>query len=138
MSYQLPAGLTVGGDYYRQEWAKVEPMWRGRYAYENSEYLMCGVEYVPSRRLSDPYLKKVAYRAGFRYGRLPLLTSGGGQLKEYVLTVGCGLPFFSFLARVDMAYEFVSRGSLASDPARERSHRLLITVTGAERWFQRQ
>ncbi|MBC7185597.1 MAG: hypothetical protein H5U38_01035, partial [Calditrichaeota bacterium] len=64
VAYQWPFGLTVGGDYYRQEWKEVVPLWEGRYAYANSSYLMIGSEFVPSRRLTDPYLKKVAYRAG--------------------------------------------------------------------------
>jgi hypothetical protein len=138
VTYQWPFGLTVGGDYYRQQWKDVVPIWEARYAYANSAYLMIGSEFVPSRRLTDPYLKKVAYRAGFRYGRLPLLTGDGRQLREYVFTIGCGLPFFSFLGRVDVAYEWAFRGSLPQDPVEERMHRLLISVAGAERWFQRQ
>ncbi|MGQ9853900.1 MAG: hypothetical protein ACUVTG_10925, partial [Candidatus Oleimicrobiaceae bacterium] len=138
VTYQTPAGLSVGGDYYRQQWAGVEPVWEGRYGYANGEFLMLGAEYLPSRKPLDPYFKKVAYRAGARYGRLPLVTGDGNQLKEYVLTLGLGMPFFSFLGRLDVAYEWVLRGALPSDPARERTHRLLISLGGAERWFQHQ
>lgn len=138
VTYQALAGLSVGGDYYRQQWAGVEPVWEGRYGYANGEFLMLGAEYLPSRKPLDPYFKKVAYRAGARYGRLPLVTGDGNQLKEYALTLGLGMPFFSFLGRLDVAYEWVLRGALPSHPARERTHRLLISLGGAERWFQRQ
>ncbi len=138
VSYQSPAGLTVAADYYRQHWGSVESSPRARFSYTDVGYAMAGVEYLPSRKLSAPYFKKVAYRAGFRFGHVPVQTASGHAPKEYACTVGCGLPFFSFLGRVDVTYEVVFRGSLAVDPARERVHRVLVSLGGAERWFQRQ
>ncbi|MDZ7338235.1 MAG: hypothetical protein ONB30_06840 [candidate division KSB1 bacterium] len=137
-SYQWPFGLTLAVDYYRQEWGAVERSPDQRYSCADAAFLMVGVEYVPSRKLSDPYLRKVAYRAGFRYGHVPVLTSGDRRPTEYVFTTGLGFPFFSFLGRVDLTYELILRGSESVDPARERVHRVLIGLGGAERWFQRQ
>lgn len=137
VSYQWPMGLTVGADYYRQEWGAVGGSSGGRFPYADAAFVMLGAEYVPSRRLTDPYPKKISYRAGVRYGHVPLLTAEGHSPREYAFTVGWGLPFFSFLGRVDVAYEFILRGSLGSDPAEERVQRLLLSLGGAERWFQR-
>ena len=137
-TYEMNNRFTVGADYQSQSWKNVESTVSTTWKYRNSHYLAMGAQFKPSNKPNDDYFKRVAYRVGFRIQDLQFNDTEGDKIREMVGTVGFSLPFFIGFGRIDVALEYGRRGSLETNPVEETFGRLLVTVVGSERWFQRR
>lgn len=125
---QLQAGLfyqtsrwTLGLDYVYQGWGSrnslteftgvtavgVEPF---EVAYTDTHTIKAGVEFVPNRSDVRHFLKRLAYRAGVRYGDYNQ-TFGGHRLSQYAVTCGVGIPVKLWaVSGIDIGFEYGRRG----------------------------
>lgn len=144
-----PASLGVGAsyriskvvlalDYYNQFWSN--------YSVENAEYSQLnnywriggGIEYQDTMAPHAPYIRRLIFRLGAYYARLPFRSSTNESVDERFVSAGLGLPFLKNRGRVDLALEYGQRGSLQQDPYQENIVRISCSITGGELWFQRR
>lgn len=96
-----------------------------------------GMEYVDSKDFLDSYVRRIAYRIGASYAKLPFVDTQGVQASEMFASVGFGFPFNRNLGRIDIAIEYGERWSAEAYPYSEELLRISASVTSAEKWFQR-
>ena len=86
-------------------------------AYTNTNSVKMGFEYIPSRYDVRHFLKRWAYRAGFRYGNFNQ-TYNGEKLTEYAVTAGFGIPMtrrILAISAIDVGFEYGRRGYNVAD-----------------------
>lgn len=128
----LPHQLSVGAFYQTVRWKigldYVYQNWGGRnkttestgvsgadqssykVAYTNTNTVKFGVEYIPNYYDTRKFLKRWAYRAGFRYGTFNQ-TYNNNKIDEYAVTLGVGIPVKIFSASsIDFGVEYGRRG----------------------------
>ena len=130
----IPHQLTLGVAYQSPKWTLIFDYvyqdWGGRnsgsvftgvsgadktsyeVAYTNTNTVKFGAEYIPSRYDARHFMKRWAYRAGFRYGQYNQ-TYNGEKLSELAVTCGVGVPMtrrFLAISAIDVGFEFGSRG----------------------------
>ena len=111
--------FTAGFDYQYQNWggdnSLVESADGGLdVRYTNTHTYKVGFEYTPNRFDVRSYLRRVAYRVGFRYGNY-YQTYGGKRLDQYAVTAGFGFPLrFLGSTSIDAGVEIGGLGTLAS------------------------
>lgn len=138
VGYQPSSQWQFAADYRFQRWGNVEQSKRLGATLTDSYEFGAGVEWVPSRNPIDSYFKRIAYRAGATFSRLPYQEPAGQEVAEKVVTAGLGFPYRLGASRLDVAVEYGKRGSLGNNPAEETLFRFSIAASGAERWFMRR
>lgn len=127
----------LAADYRMQRWGDVPSNLDLGAALEDSREIGVGFEFTDSRNLLDSYFKRVSYRAGVNFSKLPYEDPVGHSISEWLVSSGLGFPFRHGVGRIDMAFEFGKRGNLDSNTAAESIYRLSFSINGAERWFAR-
>lgn len=146
MNYPLSAGIgaaltlpkiLLAVDFYMQDWDQFEI--DGKTVEDVSDFwrLSLGGEYLDSKEYLTSYSRRIAYRIGASYAKLPALDLFGEQTAEILGSVGCGFPFSKNAGRLDLAIEFGKRSSSSLFLYSENIYRLSVSVTNAEKWFQR-
>jgi len=136
--YRAGSKWQLAAEYRMQRWGSVPDNLDLGAALGNSRDIGLGFEFTPSRNLIDGYLKRISYRAGATFSKLPYEDPVGHSISEWVMTSGFGFPFRHGTGRIDMAFEFGKRGDLDSNIAAESIMRLSFSINGAERWFARK
>lgn len=137
VGFQPNSKWQFAADYRVQRWRDVEPRKSLGATLTNSQQFGAGLEWVPSRNPLDNYLKRIAFRAGATFSRLPYQDPAGRDVAERVVTAGLGLPYRRGHSRLDVAIEYGKRGDLIDNPAEETIFRFSISASAAERWFVR-
>jgi len=143
MSFGVGVGFRPGSkwqlaaDYQMQRWGSVPDGLSVGAALRDSREFGAGFEYTASRNPLSGYLKRISYRAGVNFSRLPYEDPVGSSISEWVITSGLGLPFRLGTGRIDLAFEIGKRGTLDRNIAEESIMRFSFSINGAERWFAR-
>ena len=95
-----------------------------------------GAEFVPDRRDTRYYLKKVAYRAGLFYNN-EYYTVGGNRIDAKGITIGATFPVFNMFNSLTVAFDFGQRGSLSNSLVRENYFNVSVAVNLYDRWFRK-
>jgi hypothetical protein len=144
-SFTLPirtgAGVTLGKD---GKWvAGADFLWQNweEYTYYgNSDSLAnrwniaVGGEYIPNARSISSYFQKVAYRAGFHYGKTPLNLKGN-HIDEVGISFGLGLPIKKSKSTVNLSAVIGKKGTTQYNLIRENFIRFTVGVNVLENWF---
>ncbi|MCK5738458.1 hypothetical protein KAH55_04720 [bacterium] len=134
----LDKKLQVLGEYYQQPFSETEfsssqvPM-----SYNDYERLSFGVQYVGSEKRFASFWEKIPVRLGYYKKQQHIVYGNSGILNEQALTFGVGLPFYFMSGRVDIGCAIGKRGELSSNPVEENFFNLMVSISGAERWFYR-
>jgi hypothetical protein len=134
--------LTLGAEYSVTNWSQFN--WPGQSEQLlNTQSYKAGFQYTPSNRSdvllhSQPYFKKLFYRAGLRYSTLPVPFSP--QVTEAVLTFGVGMPIGFIYPRrnyniLNLALEVGSRGN--QNLLQENFVNVVIGLSLNDLWFIR-
>ena len=100
-------------------------------AYTNTSMVKVGVEYTPNYYDVRRFMKRWAYRAGFRYGTYNQ-TYDGNKIGEYAVTLGVGVPVkFLGSSTIDVGVEYGRRGYNLS------GFSLFAGAENGEYWFRR-
>jgi hypothetical protein len=144
-SFTLPirtgAGVTLGkegkwvagADFLWQNWEEYT-------YYGNSDSLAnrwkiaAGGEYIPNARSVGSYFQKVAYRAGFHYGKTPLNLKGN-HIDEIGISFGLGLPIKKSKSTVNLSAVIGKKGTTQYNLIRENFIRFTVGVNVVENWF---
>ena len=113
-NYQNPK-LMVAFDYSYQNWGArntgSEIISDGfEVTYTDTHTVKFGAEYTPNLYDVRSYMRRVRYRAGFRYGDY-YQAFQGHKIGQYAITFGLGFPIkFMGMSSVDIGFEYGSRG----------------------------
>jgi len=129
--------LLCAADFYTEQWSRSQfggsldlPL------YDYRRYSV-GLEWTPPPNASGPYYRRLFYRVGLCYETPYYPGFENERLTQYFLSFGLGLPFAGNRGRWDVALIIGKRGSLPRNVFTENIFRLVISVTGGERWFVR-
>lgn len=127
---QIAAGIfyrtpkwAIGVDYVYQNWGSSngsremtgstgtgDAVHAYEVAYANTSTVKAGIEYTPNRYDIRSFLRRVSYRAGFRYGDYNQ-TFDGNRLSQWAVTAGFGIPVKLWaVSSIDVGVEFGRRG----------------------------
>jgi hypothetical protein len=136
--WQVANRLFLGVEWLRQQWdafringmaaPSINGVWRAA----------VGTEWQPVDAPAEPYLNRLAFRLGFSAGRMYVVDSRGGDVLEWMATVGIGFPMAYSASRLDVALGFGRRGNRADNGFDENVFRLTVSASVAEKWFQRR
>jgi hypothetical protein len=117
-------------------WASINNMPWGSSHYRNSLDLSVGAEWTPGAWDNDNFFRRMQYRFGLRRESSYILSENNG-VDVYTVTGGIGYPFRQGLNRLDLGFEFGSRGSVNSNGGQENTFKLRLGLNLGESWFQR-
>ncbi len=106
-------------------------------AYENSQKYVLGGYFIPQYNSYDSYLKRVTYRAGFRYETTGLVISDV-SIKDYAGSVGVGLPLGGMASNLNIGFEYGQRGTIKNNLVRETYANIIIGLSLNDKWFQKR
>ena len=156
--YRTPK-WAFGGDYTYQNWGSSNSRSEmtgttgsgdNTYAYEvaytNTSTIKAGVEFTPNRYDIRNFMKRMSYRAGFRYGSHNQ-TYNGDRLSQWAVTAGMGIPVKLWaVSAIDVGVEFGRRGYNIADRlglVRQQYFKIAVGFTlfagqeNGEYWFMR-
>ena len=127
--------LVVAADVYTQNWNNFK-----YYDYHPAEIVNnlragLGFEFTPSKRIEDPYYKRVSYRLGASY-TMDNLKLNGEQIKSYGLNAGLSLPISRF-NELDLVFNYQSKGKSSNGLILDKVFRVGATINIGELWFIR-
>ncbi len=133
ISYRYNDQLTVGFDYYQQDWTNTT-FFNSSEPLTNSNHIHAGAEYVPDRAALRGYHNRMAFRVGgyFEHSYLQLQDE---QLKDYGISFGVGLPLRNTRSTFNLAFYAGRRGTLENNLIRENYMFLSFSVTLYDFWF---
>lgn len=133
----------VGVDFSMQQWGDFgayqvdnEDGVRDNDDLQNAYTIAVGGQIIPDATSVNSYLKRVAYRAGFRYSMTPFHVNDT-QIPDLALTFGFSLPM-SNLSSLNLSFEAGTRGTTDTNLIRENYFRAGMGISFNDRWFIRR
>lgn len=156
--YQTPK-WSFGVDYVYQNWGSSngnaemtgttgsgENTYNYEVAYTNTSTVKAGVEFTPNRYDVRNFLKRLSYRAGFRYGTYNQ-SYDGNKLSQWAVTAGFGIPVKLWaVSAIDVGLEYGRRGYNVAERlglVRQQYFKIAVGFTlfagqeNGEYWFMR-
>jgi hypothetical protein len=133
----LGRSAVVGIEYSEQPWNRLT--WNGAAVpgMENQRSFSAGGEFFSSKDPAAPYLRKMAYRAGFLAQPFFSRDVNGNAISEWWTTLGLGFPMASGISQIDAALAYGQRGSPGTNTFSEKMFKLVVSITVSERWMNR-
>lgn len=143
----LPYRLIVGAsfsihnkylftfDYLFQPWSEYSLAGRKSSFLRNSYKMSSGFEFRPEKSTSQSFWEQIIWRAGLSLEQTQYQIKGQG-INEYSVMGGFSLPL-SYQNTVDIAIQYLIRGTKDSNLFQERIIRLSAGVSLGELWFIR-
>lgn len=125
----------LAADYATQAWSTMEFRGQTPSGIRNSWFAGVGVERLPAREAGVPVFDRVAYRFGFKYESTYHNPDGNG-INYWAVTGGLGIPVSSS-ARLNLAVEYGSRGTTATQLIQDKILRFSASLSISEQWFVR-
>lgn len=95
-----------------------------------------GSEFTPDPSALGSYLKRMTYRTGVSYDKLPYLINGT-TIKDFGINFGFSMPV-SRLSSLDFAVKVGKRGNLNDNTIEENYFKIYFGVTFNDQWFIRR
>ncbi|MBD1397474.1 hypothetical protein H9Q13_09875 [Pontibacter sp. JH31] len=138
LSYDNGANLTVGAEFFTQDWSDYRNL-DGDQELGNSYKVNLGAEYTPNANAIDSYFKRITYRAGVRYGQSPYVVNGE-QIKDMAVTSGFTFPigrgsYFEPPYQLNVMLGYGKRGTTDNGLITENYLQFGAGVTINSRWF---
>jgi len=125
--------LVVSADAFMQNWDSYKYYGVHPLEIKNSFRVGAGLEYTPSKKPEDSFLKRTSYRLGANY-TAEYLKINGENINTIGITTGLSLPV-SRLNSVDLLFSFKRRGKSTNGLIQDNIFRLGATVNIGEIWF---
>ena len=103
--------------------------------FDNSQKYVIGGFYIPQFDSYSSYLKRVVYRAGFRFENTGLLLQEK-QINDYGMNFGLGLPLG--YSKIDVGLEIGVRGTTYYNLVRENYFNLSVGLSLSDKWFKKR
>jgi hypothetical protein len=124
---------VAGADFLWQNWENFTYYGKSD-SLANRWNFAVGGEYIPNSVSTGSYVQKIAYRAGFHYGKTQLYLKGK-HLDEFGISFGIGLPIKKSKSTVNMSATLGRRGTIQNGLINENFIRFTIGVNVFENWF---
>jgi hypothetical protein len=134
ISYTDNEKLEVNADYIHQGWAKAKFFGESNPILTNLDRIAIGAEFIPDKYSIRSYLKRVAYRAGFKYEKSYLLLNGQ-QINDIGISFGVGLPVYRSASLINLSAEIGKRGKTSFNLIRENYAKLTMSINLYDIWF---
>lgn len=125
--------LTVGFDYYKQDWTNIQMLDNTGMAPSTETGFAFGAEFAP-RIGSSKYFDNVRYRAGF-LRKSGYINLNNNDLVTTALTFGLGLPIKLSYSLINVGVELGQRGSVADNLLQERYVLFMLNMSFQDIWF---
>ncbi len=126
--------LEINVDYFHQTWSDAVFFGsKGAFLTDLNKFAIGG-EWIPDKFSIRSYVKKIAYRAGFKYEETYLML-GDQHIKDLGISFGVGLPIYRSNSTVNIAAEFGRRGTTQDGLVLENYARLNLSVNLYDVWF---
>jgi hypothetical protein len=125
--------LVIAADAFMQNWDNYKYYGIHPIEIKNSMKLGFGMEYTPSKKPEDSFIKRSSYRIGANY-TAEYLKINGEAINTIGITAGLSLPV-SRLNSVDLLFSYKMRGKSTNGLIKDNIFRLGATVNIGEIWF---
>ena len=138
---QFPSALRAGFTFNptRKLMLTSDALWRNWDSYDGRLFEAEGVlnEWRIGAGLEWQRDGRVDLRTGFSQQRLAQII-GGNELKETTLHLGAGFDISDEKSRFDLGLEYAWIGSLDRNLFEERTFRIIVSISGQEKWERRR
>lgn len=128
-AYESGKGFMLAADYQSTLWNEAT----SDDQYANQHIVSAGMEYTPNPH-SFKFLKRTAYRLGFRYDT-GYLKFDDQRVTDWRVTMGFGFPIKKGLSYINLALEAGQQGSYNQNLIRENYLKGTLTFSLSEIWF---
>lgn len=125
--------LTAAADFLIQNWDNYKYYGSHPDEIKNSMRIGAGIEFTDSRKLEDPYYKRVSYRLGGYYLE-EYLRINNEPIKTFGISAGLSLPI-GYYNSLDLLLQYYIRGKTSNNLIRDNVIRLGASVKIGELWF---
>jgi len=134
ISYVKENKLEINADYYHQSWSDAKFLGEKNAYLTDLDKFAVGGEWIPDKFSINSFVKRVAYRAGFKYEQTYLIFNDR-QINDFGITFGVGLPVFRSKTTMNVAAEFGKKGTTEENLVLENYFRLNLMVNLYDMWF---
>lgn len=136
LSYLYKDKYLFSSDVTWQNWEKFSGTTR-KDSLKDNIISSVGFQYIPDSKSSN-YLRKVSYRAGFRYSTGYMVVKGT-PISNFTFSIGAGFPLKTFNTRssLNIMLEYGKMGTIANNLIDESYFRLSFNFILHEKWYQR-
>lgn len=141
ISYRIPSSLGLGISYHNidklilgfdvktTQWASAG---ESGDQFVNTTKIGFGVQWTPDYASLNSFWKRIDYRLGITFDKLPYVFNGN-EINETGVTFGGSIPMG--VSNLDLAFKYGVLGTLDNDLIREDYFRIVIGATINDRWF---
>lgn len=130
--------FQAGIELFFQRWSDVDPDEFFSIQPVNTSRIASGLSYLPSTDPLAGFFSHLIYKLGFNTTTLPYTDGTNEQIRETVFGLGVGIPFNFNISRLDLGIEYGWRGDIDRQGAKETVLRMVVGITGGEKWFVRR
>lgn len=145
IEFPATAGFGLAGSVYPRVYAVGDILWTGwedaQIAIEgtmplvNTWRISAGIEYQPVFGGIESWYNRLYYRLGFFTENHYLEEPSGDNLRTLMGTAGFGIPLKGGQRRLDVAFQFGTRGDIDKFGAKETLFGFSLTLESSEKWF---
>lgn len=125
----------VGTDFDWQNWKNFKSF-GVKDSVNNSFILSVGGEYTPQFNALTNYLKRMSYRAGFRFSQ-SYYELRDTKINDISVSIGLGFPIKKSRTNLNLALEAGTKGTISKNLLQENYVRLVLGISFREFWFFR-
>jgi hypothetical protein len=103
-------------------------------SYEKYTKFSIGGYYIPNYNSFSNYLKKITYRAGFKYEKTGLVIRSE-SINDVGITLGIGMPISQSLSNFNFGFEIGKRGTTTAGLIQENYANLSVSFSLNDKWF---
>jgi hypothetical protein len=131
----------IGADYQFQKWSDFLNSFGSNSNMVNSMQVAIGTEFTPNKNNSSSYLRKIHYRAGYRYAQT-YLEINGKKINEFGVSFGLNLPLKRAKGGdkkgINLSFEYGKRGTTENNLLLEQFYKISVGFAIYERWFMKK
>jgi len=105
--------------------------------YEDASSIAAGGFFIPDHSSFSSYIKRVTYRAGFRYDKTGMLINNE-EINNFGITFGFGLPMRGSYSNVNIGLELGKRGTTNASLIEENYFKINVGLSLNDLWFTKK
>ncbi len=132
ISFSRPGFWTVAGDFNFLDYNQYRGFTGRSVSTTTGIRSGIGVELLPDPSGAGNYLKRMTYRTGVSYERLPYLAAGN-KVEDFGINFGLSLPVG--ISTLDLSLKVGKRGAISQNTIEENYFKFYFGMTFNDRWF---
>lgn len=132
ISFSRPGFWTVAGDFNLLDYKQYKGFVGKSVTTTTGIRTGVGFEFLPDPSGGGNYLKRMTYRTGVSYERLPYLAAGN-KVEDFGINFGLSLPVG--ISTLDLSLKVGKRGAISQNTIEENYFKFYFGMTFNDRWF---